>query len=999
MNKSRRLIIFSELEKAVFYEVPNFDESNREEYFDFSEDEIKLIKRSKKIHLNLYMAIQLAYFKVNGMFFYLSLNDINQEDLKFVITKYFSDVPKSLTLPIRYVYYAGKKAILKHYNYNDWSKKFYRIAIAQVQNIIKLDIAPNFIGRELIKFFQKIKVIKPGYSVLQNIVSEGLAIERNRINAIISKEINTDEKNSIASLISRGDGISILAELHQDAKNFGFKMMSKERQKHGVLEELYSLSQKVISKLGISQQNIKHYGDLAIYYNSRDLSRLRYNQTYLYVLCYISIKYQAINDNLVEAFRYNTKKIDDGIRAKVKKRFQEEKAEIENKIGRLLLLYVNQKIEDSKIFGKVRERAYKIMEKTKIENVGNRFLKRGQHKKEFFWREVDKSQKTYQKNLRPLFNVLKFASEKEDSKWLKSINWLKAGLDKHGIKSEETPDNMPKHLKKYLFNNDESLNIHRYEYWLYHQMEEKIRSGVLYVKDSILHNCFHNELISIEKANAVLKEINIPWIKEPITTQVDKLLEYLDSLWITINEKYQKGELKHLKYDAKKKKFIWAKVRSQKNEELETKFYSQLPFCEINQIMSFVNEKTKFLSALKPLQDRYHKEETISDARKIAAILSKALNYGDYKMAQASDISYQELKTTSSQTLRLDTLKKSNDIICDAIIKLPIYPYYSIDLELLFSSLDGQKFELETPNAKARNSKKYLREKPGVSAYTILANNIPFNSYIIGSNEHESYYVFDIWYNNTTSIEPHIITGDMHSVNKANFAILHCFGAQYKPRFTSLNTELKQICCGKDIEAYSNYPLAPINRINPEIIIENKEKINQILGTLALKEMNQANLMKKLCNLPPENSLKKAIFELDKLIRSIYTLEYMMDPQLQRNVHRSQNKIEEYHKLRAAIAKIGGRKQLYGKTELDIEVSNQCGRLVANQSIYYNSLILSGLIEQNPKVLKNKKFLNMLKKMSPIAWQHIHFLGQYTFKATGESININEILKNIKWKF
>ncbi|CAL7961887.1 hypothetical protein MIDIC_340008 [Alphaproteobacteria bacterium] len=62
-----------------------------------------------------------------------------------------------------------------------------------------------------------------------------------------------------------------------------------------------------------------------------------------------------------------------------------------------------------------------------------------------------------------------------------------------------------------------------------------------------------------------------------------------------------------------------------------------------------------------------------------------------------------------------------------------------------------------------------------------------FNSYVIGSNEHESYYVFDIWYNNATSIEPQVITGDMHSVNKGNFAILHCFGAQYKSRFTSLN--------------------------------------------------------------------------------------------------------------------------------------------------------------------------------------------------------------------
>ncbi|CAL7961890.1 hypothetical protein MIDIC_340009 [Alphaproteobacteria bacterium] len=128
----------------------------------------------------------------------------------------------------------------------------------------------------------------------------------------------------------------------------------------------------------------------------------------------------------------------------------------------------------------------------------------------------------------------------------------------------------------------------------------------------------------------------------------------------------------------------------------------------------------RLIFSQQPLQDRYHKEETISDARKRAAILSKALNYGDYKMSRASDISYQELKTTSSQTLRLDTLRKSNDIICDAITKLPIYPYYSIDLELLFSSLDGQKYELETPNVKARNSKKYLREKPGVSAYTII---------------------------------------------------------------------------------------------------------------------------------------------------------------------------------------------------------------------------------------------------------------------------------------
>jgi hypothetical protein len=37
------------------------------------------------------------------------------------------------------------------------------------------------------------------------------------------------------------------------------------------------------------------------------------------------------------------------------------------------------------------------------------------------------------------------------------------------------------------------------------------------------------------------------------------------------------------------------------------------------------------------------------------------------------------------------------------------------------------------------------------------------------------------------------------------------------------------------------------------------------------------------------------------LIRSLYTLRYLRDPQLQRDVHRSQNRIESYHRLRSAI--------------------------------------------------------------------------------------------------
>ena len=176
-------------------------------------------------------------------------------------------------------------------------------------------------------------------TTLQAIISNSLVIERKRISGIIDQELDADDKKEITSLILREEGVSKLAALHQDAKNFGFKMMLKEREKHKTLEFFYIIAQNILKHLTISQQNINHYADLAIYHNSRDLLILSHNQSHLYILCYIFKKYQEVNDNLVEAFRYNTKKMDEKIRTKVKKQYQEEKADTERRIGRLLLLY------------------------------------------------------------------------------------------------------------------------------------------------------------------------------------------------------------------------------------------------------------------------------------------------------------------------------------------------------------------------------------------------------------------------------------------------------------------------------------------------------------------------------------------------------------------------------------------------------------------------------------------------------------------------------------
>ncbi len=273
---------------------------------------------------------------------------------------------------------------------------------------------------------------------------------------------------------------------------------------------------------------------------------------------------------------------------------------------------------------------------------------------------------------------------------------------------------------------------------------------------------------------------------------------------------------------------------------------------------------------------------------------------------------------------------------------------------------------------------------------------MPLQTELLGANQHESYWVFDICYNNTSDIVPTAITGDMHSMNKANFAILYWFGMKLAPRFTDLQAQLKHLYRGGDQEEYADFLTSPAGKIDRELIVSEKDNIDRIVATLGLKETSQSTLVRKLCTLSGHHRTRKAIFEFDKLIRSIYTLRYLRDPQLQRNVHRSQNRIEEYHQLRSVIAQVSGRKELIGRTDLDVAISNQCGRLVANVMIAYNSVLLSGLLKRY-QAEGNQKALDLLKRISPIAWQHIHFLGHYAFRDRKNPIDLEAILAGVNF--
>ncbi len=1005
-SQSERLAVLSQAEQEALYGLPDFDDGQRLEFLSLSEAELALASSRHGLHAQVYCVLQIGYFKAKHAFFRFDWNEV-EDDYAFVLSRYFHCETLERKPITKHEHYTQREQVAELFGYRLWTSDFLPQLGQQATQIVRRDVTPGFVAAELIVWLNEHKIIRPGYTTLQELVSETLSSERRRLGGLLAQALDDAAKAALAQLLVRDDTLSELAALKQDAKDFGWRQMIREREKRALLGPLHRIAKALLPKLGVSQQNLLYYACLANFYTVHDLRNLKADQTYLYLLCYAWQRYRQLSDNLVDAMAYHMKQLEEESSTGAQKFFLAEQVRRQqdtSQVGRLLLIYVDDTVADATPFGNVRQRAYKIMPKDTLQLTGQRMSVKPASKLALHWQAVDGLTERIRRHLRPLYVALDFAATAPDSPWLAALTWAASVFAKQQRLSQrplaECPEaTLPKRLRPYLLTFDANgkptgLHADRYEFWLYRQIRKRFKSGEIYLDDSLQHRHFSDELVSMDGRADALAQMDIPFLRQPVDAQLDTLTVELRAQWLAFNRELKQGKLTHLDYDKDTQRLLWRKPKRENHKVSEQSFYDQLPYCDVADVFRFVNGRCQFLSALTPLQPRYAKKVADVDSL-MAVIIAQAMNHGNQVMARTSDIPYHVLETTYQQYLRQASLQAANDRISNAIAALPIFPHYSFDLETLYGAVDGQKFGVERPTLKARYSRKYFGRGKGVVAYTLLCNHVPLNSYLIGAHDYEAHHVFDIWYRNTSDIVPTAITGDMHSVNKANFAILYWYGRRYEPRFTDMENQLAELYCADDPAQYEKCLIRPVGQVDRQLIISEKANIDQIVATLGLKEMTQGTLIRKLCTYTAPNPTRRAIFEFDKLVRSIYTLRYLRDSKLERNVHRSQNRIESYHQLRSTIAQVGGKKELTGRTDIEIEISNQCARLIANAIIYYNSAILSHMLTKY-EASGNAKAVVLLAMISPAAWRHILLNGHYTFQSGGKMIDLDALVAGLE---
>src|ERR1017187_1136847 len=141
-------------------------------------DSINLLKQMAFRNLcGLCLQPQIAFFKAKHAFFRFTWDDV-QDDSAFVLRRYFNGhtfEPHAIT---KHEHFAQRAMIAELFAYQLWSADFLQQLRQQADRIVRRDVTPGFIVAELIAYLNGHKIVRPGYTTLQTLISSALSAER-----------------------------------------------------------------------------------------------------------------------------------------------------------------------------------------------------------------------------------------------------------------------------------------------------------------------------------------------------------------------------------------------------------------------------------------------------------------------------------------------------------------------------------------------------------------------------------------------------------------------------------------------------------------------------------------------------------------------------------------------------------------------------------------------------------------------------------------------------
>jgi hypothetical protein len=281
-----RLKILEDDEIEELYGRPRFSHEERLHFFSLSPEERALADCHYNLANRVLFILQTGYFKARSLFFTFELDEV-QDDARHVLRQYyphFQDAEVGAR-SLKQTRHAQQRKILDLYGYRACRGKTRAALMEKASQTVRISAKPVFLFRALFQYLESRRIVVPGYSFLQDVVSQALAAERTRLTSILEEQLSEDAAELLDALYTDRDGMYAITPLKHDPKDFSLHEMKREIERSQSLAALYDEAKVLLPQLGISNDSVAYYAALVDYYTVQKLQQLPAGMARLYLLC------------------------------------------------------------------------------------------------------------------------------------------------------------------------------------------------------------------------------------------------------------------------------------------------------------------------------------------------------------------------------------------------------------------------------------------------------------------------------------------------------------------------------------------------------------------------------------------------------------------------------------------------------------------------------------------------------------------------------------------